>query len=148
VVKSAHSKLRPGACRSTQYLVLFLSAVTDIQHHQLTATAPRIRPYSGPHRTRPERGSHDRRGASSVPRRVATAMHEQLRAAGHDRLPDHSEFVRLHADGLLSDPADVARQIWSLLDDQDVTPGQVLNLAVNRPAADDNRAGTDGTNQE
>jgi benzil reductase ((S)-benzoin forming) len=64
------------------------------------------------------------------PGRVATAMHEQLRAAGHDRLPDHSEFIRLHEEGLLSDPRDVARQIWSLLDDQDVTPGEVLNLAV------------------
>jgi benzil reductase ((S)-benzoin forming) len=64
------------------------------------------------------------------PGRVATAMHEQLRAAGHDRLPDHSEFTRLHEDGLLSDPGDVARQIWTLLDDQEVIPGEVLNLAV------------------
>lgn len=75
-----------------------------------------------------------RRGHAEVlainPGRVATAMHEQLRAAGNDRLPDHSEFTRLHEDGLLSDPADVARQIWARLDDQDITPGQVLNLAV------------------
>jgi benzil reductase ((S)-benzoin forming) len=75
-----------------------------------------------------------RRGQAEVlaisPGRVATAMHEQLRAAGNDRLPDHSEFIRLHEEGLLSDPGDVARQIWALLDDQDITPGQVLNLAV------------------
>jgi benzil reductase ((S)-benzoin forming) len=75
-----------------------------------------------------------RRGQAEVlainPGRVATAMHEQLRAAGNDRLPDHSEFTRLHEDGLLSDPGDVARQIWARLDDQDITPGQVLNLAV------------------
>ena len=75
-----------------------------------------------------------RRGQVEVvainPGRVATAMHEQLRAAGDDKLPDHSEFIRLHEEGLLSDPRDVARQIWSLLDHEDLTPGQVLNLPV------------------
>lgn len=62
------------------------------------------------------------------PGRVATAMHEQLRAAGDDQLPDHPEFLRLHEEGLLSDPRDVARQLWALLDDQDITSGQVLDL--------------------
>lgn len=75
-----------------------------------------------------------RRGTVEVlavnPGRVATAMHEQLRAAGDDKFPDHSEFIRLDEEGLLSDPSDVARHIWSLLDDQNITPGQVLNLAV------------------
>lgn len=75
-----------------------------------------------------------RRGLAEVlaisPGRVATAMHEQLRAAGDYGLPDHSEFIRLHEEGLLSNPRDVARQIWSLIDDEDVTPGQVLKLAV------------------
>jgi NAD(P)-dependent dehydrogenase (short-subunit alcohol dehydrogenase family) len=74
-----------------------------------------------------------RRGQVQVlainPGRVATAIHEQLRAAGDDQLPDHPEFIRLAEEGLLSDPRDVARQLWSLLDDQDITSGQVLNLA-------------------
>jgi benzil reductase ((S)-benzoin forming) len=74
-----------------------------------------------------------RRGGVQVlsinPGRVATAMHEQLRAAGDDRLPDHGEFIRLHEEGQLSDPGDVARQLWSLLDDHDIASGQVLNLA-------------------
>jgi NAD(P)-dependent dehydrogenase (short-subunit alcohol dehydrogenase family) len=74
-----------------------------------------------------------RRGQVQVlainPGRVATAMHEQLRAAGDDQLPDHPEFIRLDGEGLLSDPRDVARQLWSLLDDQNITSGQVLNLA-------------------
>src|SRR6185437_3350945 len=58
-------------------------------------------------------GEQARRGdvqvLSVTPGRVATAMHEQLRAAPQDQLPDHPEFVRLHQDGLLSDPRDVAR---------------------------------------
>ena len=74
-----------------------------------------------------------RRGGVQVlainPGRVATAMHEQLRAAGDGRLPDHNEFIRLHEEGLLSDPRDVARRLWSLLGDQDITSGQVLDLA-------------------
>ena len=65
---------------------------------------------------------------SVIPGRVATAMHEQLRAAPEDQLPDHPEFVRLHQDGLLSDPRDVALRLWSLLDDPGITPGQVLDL--------------------
>lgn len=62
------------------------------------------------------------------PGRVATAMHEQLRDTTDDQLPDRPEFVRLHAEGLLSDPRDVARQLWSLLDDPGITSGQVLKL--------------------
>lgn len=65
---------------------------------------------------------------SVTPGRVATAMHEQLRAAREDQLPDHPEFVRLHDDRLLSDPGDVARRLWSLLDDPGITSGQVFDL--------------------
>jgi benzil reductase ((S)-benzoin forming) len=63
------------------------------------------------------------------PGRVATGMHEQLRGTTDDHLPDHAEFVRLDEEGLLTDPAEVARKLWSLLDDQDLTSGQVLDLA-------------------
>lgn len=49
-----------------------------------------------------------RRGQAEVlainPGRVATAMHEQLRAAGDHRLPDHSEFIRLHSQGTTEQP--------------------------------------------
>lgn len=73
-----------------------------------------------------------RRGGAQVvsitPGRVATAMHEQLRAAGDDQLPDHAEFIRLHEEGLLRDPRDVASEIWSLLDDPGIASGQVIDL--------------------
>lgn len=42
---------------------------------------------------------------------------------------DHPEFIRLHEEGLLSDPGDVARRLWSLLDRPAITSGQVLDLA-------------------
>ena len=63
------------------------------------------------------------------PGRVATAMHDQLRAAPDDQLPDRPEFIRLYEEGLLSDPGDVARRLWSLLDRPTITSGQVLDLA-------------------
>jgi benzil reductase ((S)-benzoin forming) len=40
-----------------------------------------------------------------TPGRVATTMHAQLRAAPDDQLPDRPEFIRLHEEGLLSNPA-------------------------------------------
>jgi hypothetical protein len=55
-------------------------------------------------------------------------MHQQLRAAPDDQLPDRSEFLRLHEEGLLSDPREVATRLWSLLDDPDITSGQILDL--------------------
>ena len=74
-----------------------------------------------------------RRGEAQVisvnPGRVATAMHEQLRATQHDQLPDRREFIRLHEEGLLRNPRDVARKLWSLLDDEGITSGQVLDLS-------------------
>lgn len=74
-----------------------------------------------------------RRGEAQVisvnPGRVATAMHEHLRATQDDQLPGRREFIRLHEEGLLRDPRDVARRLWSLLDDQGIMPGQVLDLS-------------------
>jgi benzil reductase ((S)-benzoin forming) len=63
-----------------------------------------------------------------TPGRVDTAMHEQLRAAPDDQLPDRPEFIQLHEEGMLRDPSDVASQLWSLLDDPGLTSGQVLEL--------------------
>lgn len=65
---------------------------------------------------------------SITPGRVDTAMHEQLRAATDDQLPDHDEFIKLHEEGLLRSPREVASRLWSLLDDEDITSGQVLDL--------------------
>jgi NAD(P)-dependent dehydrogenase (short-subunit alcohol dehydrogenase family) len=65
---------------------------------------------------------------SVTPGRVDTAMHEQLRAAPDDQLPDRPEFTQLHEEGLLRDPSDVATQLWLLLDDPAITSGQVLDL--------------------
>jgi hypothetical protein len=65
---------------------------------------------------------------SITPGRVDTGMHEQLRAAPDDQLPDRPEFIQLHEEGLLRDPSDVATRLWSLLDDPGITSGQVLDL--------------------
>lgn len=74
-----------------------------------------------------------RRGGVQIlainPGRVDTGMHEQLRATSDDQFPDRPEFIRLDEEGLLTDPREVARQLWSLLDNQDMESGQVLNLA-------------------
>jgi benzil reductase ((S)-benzoin forming) len=73
-----------------------------------------------------------RRGKAQVlsvnPGRVATEMHDQLLAASDDQFPDHPEFVRLDEEGQLRDARDVASRLWSLLDDQTITSGQVLDL--------------------
>lgn len=65
---------------------------------------------------------------SVIPGRVATAMHEQLRAASEGQLPDLPEFIRVNDEGLLRDPRAVAEQLWSLLDDENVSSGDVLDL--------------------
>jgi NAD(P)-dependent dehydrogenase (short-subunit alcohol dehydrogenase family) len=71
---------------------------------------------------------------SVTPGRVATAMHEQLRAASESQLPSRSEFIRQHEEGLLRDPRAVASQLWSLLNDGHVSSGQVLDLRDDPPA--------------
>lgn len=67
---------------------------------------------------------------SVIPGRVDTAMHERLRSADEDQLPERAEFVRLHREGVLRDPEDVARQLWALLERHDVGCGEVIDLGT------------------
>lgn len=58
---------------------------------------------------------------------VATGMQEQIRATDPRDFPDIAKFVDLHEGGRLRDPADVAGDIWSLLD-RDLETGSVVDL--------------------
>lgn len=63
-----------------------------------------------------------------TPGRVATTMHQHLRAASDDQFPEHAEFARLHKEGQLSDPLTVAGALWSLIRDEKIATGSVLDL--------------------
>jgi benzil reductase ((S)-benzoin forming) len=58
---------------------------------------------------------------------VATAMHEEIRAAAARDFPAVDRFVALHEEGELRDPKHVARELWALLD-RDLPNGAVLDL--------------------
>lgn len=58
---------------------------------------------------------------------VATAMQEEIRATAARDFPDVARFQELHDDGILRPPADVARELWALLD-RDLPNGSVLDL--------------------
>lgn len=60
---------------------------------------------------------------------VETAMQEAIRAAEPDRFPRKSRFVRLHAEGALRRPEDVAAELWSLAGRTDLPNGAVGDLA-------------------
>ena len=62
-----------------------------------------------------------------APGTVDTEMQTQLRATTPDEFPMRQKFIDLHRDGKLSNPADVARQIWQLLD-VPYDNGSVLDL--------------------
>jgi benzil reductase ((S)-benzoin forming) len=64
---------------------------------------------------------------SVAPGVVATAMQEEIRSTPERDFPDVASFVGLHDDGVLRDPADVARELWTLLD-ADLENGAVLDL--------------------
>lgn len=66
------------------------------------------------------------RVVSVAPGVVATPMQERIRAADPTDFPDVDRFVDLHASGRLADPTEVARRLWSLLDEPD--PGPVVDL--------------------
>ena len=65
---------------------------------------------------------------SLTPGVVATGMQEPIREADERDFPQVERFRRLHAEGELLDPADVARAMWSALDDDDVESGALLDL--------------------
>jgi len=64
---------------------------------------------------------------SIAPGTVDTGMQEQLRQSSDDDFPSRQKFLDLHAEGKLADPAEVARQIWSLLA-RDLDNGSVVDL--------------------
>lgn len=65
---------------------------------------------------------------SVAPGVVATAMQEAVRASDATDFPHVQRFHRLHEQGELADPADVAQRFWQLLDDASVTGGTVVDL--------------------
>jgi benzil reductase ((S)-benzoin forming) len=64
---------------------------------------------------------------SVAPGSVGTAMQQQLRDTSEEDFPSRRKFVDLHAQGKLSDPEQVAGQIWALLE-RDLDNGSVLDL--------------------
>ena len=73
----------------------------------------------------------DLRGGAQVlavgPGTVDTDMQAQMRATSERDFPARGKFVDLHREGRLSDPEDVARRLWSLLD-RDLDNGSVVDL--------------------
>lgn len=73
----------------------------------------------------------DLRGGARVlsvaPGTVDTGMQAVLRHTEEDDFPKRQKFVDLHADGKLTDPDDVARDLWALLD-RDLDNGSVVDL--------------------
>jgi len=67
------------------------------------------------------------RVVSVSPGLVATAMQEEIRATPGTRLPDVDRFIEVHAKGELRDPAEVAREIWALLE-RGLPNGAVFDL--------------------
>ena len=72
------------------------------------------------------RGSRTR-VASVAPGVVATSMQEQIREMSERDFPDLPRFVELHEEGQLRDSADVARDLWRLLE-SGLENGSVLDL--------------------
>lgn len=73
----------------------------------------------------------ERRGGVRVvavaPGTVDTGMQERIRQASEEDFPQRQKFVDLHERGELSDPDQVAREIWALLD-RSLDNGAVVDL--------------------
>jgi benzil reductase ((S)-benzoin forming) len=67
---------------------------------------------------------------SIAPGVVATAMQAHIRGMDAADFPPVDRFRRLHADGRLEDPDDVARRLWALLDGDTTEP--VVDLRDHR----------------
>ena len=74
-----------------------------------------------------ERRGTRRRILCVSPGVVATAMQQEIRNTAADDFPELARFQALHDDGLLRDPATVARELWALLD-RDLPNGAILDL--------------------
>lgn len=68
-----------------------------------------------------------RRVLCVAPGVVATAMQQEIRETPERDFPEVARFQALHDDGVLRAPADVARELWALLD-RDLPNGSVLDL--------------------
>ena len=73
----------------------------------------------------------ERRGGVRVlavgPGTVDTGMQEQIRQTPEESFPERGKFVGLHEEGKLTDPSEVAGQLWELLD-ADLDNGAVVDL--------------------
>jgi NAD(P)-dependent dehydrogenase (short-subunit alcohol dehydrogenase family) len=80
----------------------------------------------------------DRRGGVQVwsiaPGTVDTGMQKQLRDTTEERFPNRQKFLDLHERGELSDPQEVAVQIWKLID-QGLDNGSVVDLRKLSPTS-------------
>ncbi len=59
---------------------------------------------------------------------VATNMQERIRSSSEADLPALPRFERLKAEDSLRDPAEVAKQLWSVVERPDIENGAVLDL--------------------
>ncbi len=64
---------------------------------------------------------------SVAPGSVATDMQARLRQTDEDDFPKRQKFLDLHEEGKLTDPEDVARDIWALLE-RGLDNGSVVDL--------------------
>lgn len=78
-------------------------------------------------RLRADDGLPSCRVVAVAPGVVATGMQERIRATDQADFPEVGKFLDLHERGELRDPADAARQIWSLVDG-DLESGSVVDL--------------------
>lgn len=74
-----------------------------------------------------EQGSDGVQVLAVAPGTVDTSMQAQLRATTEGEFPQRQKFVDLHHEGKLSDPAEVARRIWALIE-RPLDNGSVLDL--------------------
>ena len=58
---------------------------------------------------------------------VATAMQQEIRDTSASDFPEVARFQELHDEGVLRDPAAVARELWALLE-RDLPNGAILDL--------------------
>ncbi|MGH4026258.1 MAG: SDR family NAD(P)-dependent oxidoreductase [Pseudonocardiaceae bacterium] len=80
----------------------------------------------------------DQRGGVQVlsiaPGTVDTGMQERLRETPEEDFPSRQKFLDLHQQGKLSDPEEIARQIWALVD-RGLDNGSVVDLRKLRPVS-------------
>jgi benzil reductase ((S)-benzoin forming) len=72
------------------------------------------------------RGNHCR-VIAVAPGIVETAMQAEIRGSSRHAFPEVAKFEQLHREGALRSPAEVARELWALLE-RDLENGAVLDL--------------------